>query len=222
MGFYSKTFTTVVGRKILTALTGLFLISFLIVHLIGNLQLFKNDGGLAFNSYAVFMTTNPLIKTVSYLLYASIVAHAAVALGLAIKNRKARGTERYKVSNASANSSWASRSMALLGILVLAFLLMHLKDFWLNYKFGLIDFNLDSNGNRDLYALVKTQFESVFSLVTYTVGLIALAFHLVHGFQSAFTTFGIQPSEGFKKFTAAFSVLLVIGFAAMPIYFFFV
>jgi succinate dehydrogenase / fumarate reductase cytochrome b subunit len=221
MSWVSQTFTSTIGRKLLVAATGLFLISFLIIHLIGNLQLFKGDDGLAFNAYAVFMTSNPLIKTVSYLLYFSILAHAVIAIYLWFVNRKARGSERYKVSNANENSSWISRSMALLGILVFAFIFMHLKDFWYYYKFGGLEFEIDANGYRDLYALVAEQFKSTFSLVAYLVGLVALALHLVHGFQSAFQTFGLNPQKTAKQVTAWFSIILVLGFATMPVYFYF-
>ena len=79
-----------IGRKLLMALTGLFLCAFLLVHLIGNLQLFKHDHGLAFNTYAVFMTSNPFIKFTSYGLYATIIFHAFWGLYLVYLNKKAR------------------------------------------------------------------------------------------------------------------------------------
>jgi succinate dehydrogenase / fumarate reductase cytochrome b subunit len=94
--------------------------------------------------------------------------------------------------------------MALLGILVFAFIFMHLKDFWYYYKFGGLEFEIDANGNRDLYALVAEQFKSTFSLVAYLVGLVALALHLVHGFQSAFQTFGLNPQKQPSKLLHGF------------------
>ena len=86
MSWLTQTLTSTIGRKLIMSLTGLFLISFLIVHLAGNLQLFKSDGGYAFNTYTVFMTSNPIIKTVSYVLYTSILIHVIVSIALTIKN----------------------------------------------------------------------------------------------------------------------------------------
>src|SRR5688572_3081240 len=99
MNWFTKLLSSTLGRKVLMALTGLFLILFLTVHLIGNLQLLHSDQGQAFNVYARFMTTNPLIKTVSYVNYAIIVIHIVWALLLTLHNRKSRGPEGYAVSN---------------------------------------------------------------------------------------------------------------------------
>jgi succinate dehydrogenase / fumarate reductase cytochrome b subunit len=219
-----KMLTSTLGRKLLMSLTGLFLISFLTVHLIGNLAIFKADNGLSFNAYAAFMSTNPLISTVSYLLYAGILLHVIVAFILYFSNSSARPV-KYKTQKAGENSSWASRSMTLLGILILAFLFMHLKDFWWQYKYGGgYEFTLDANGNRDIYALVIQQFNTTASLVLYLIGLAALFLHLKHGFQSAFQTLGLED----KKYTPAikaiglvYSIIVPIGFAVMPIYVYF-
>ena len=104
MSWFSNAISSTLGRKLLMALTGLFLISFLVVHLIGNLQLLANDGGESFNLYAKFMTTNPVIKTTSYLLYATFIIHIVWAILLSAQNRKAR-TVRYAVTAGSTNSS---------------------------------------------------------------------------------------------------------------------
>ena len=85
MSWIIKMLTSTLGKKLLMSLTGLFLISFLTIHLIGNLAIFSNDDGLAFNAYAAFMSTNPLIGTVSYLLYAGIVLHVVIAIVLYFK-----------------------------------------------------------------------------------------------------------------------------------------
>jgi succinate dehydrogenase / fumarate reductase cytochrome b subunit len=224
MNWVFKTLTSSLGRKLLMSLTGLFLISFLIVHLIGNLQILSDDNGLAFNSYALFMSTNPLIKTVSYLLYLGILLHMVVAGWLTLSNRSARGGS-YKVVNASDNSSWASRNMFVLGFLIFAFIFIHLKDFWWKYKFGGgYDFALDANGHRDLYLLVIDQFGYTFTLVTYLIGLVALAIHLIHGFESAFQTLGLEHKRytpAIKFVGVAFSLILSIGFAVLPVYVYF-
>jgi succinate dehydrogenase / fumarate reductase cytochrome b subunit len=224
MNWVFKTLTSSLGRKLLMSLTGLFLISFLVIHLIGNLQILKDDHGLAFNAYAVFMTSNPIIKTVSYLLYFSILLHAVVGLWLTLSNRVARGGT-YRVVHASDNSSWASRNMFVLGLLIFAFLFLHLKDFWWKYKFGGSEiFVLDANGNRDLYTLVVDQFQYVFTVVAYLIGVVALGIHLAHGFASAFQTLGLEHKKytpAIKFIGIAFSIVVPAGFALLPVYVYF-
>ncbi|MBC7410864.1 MAG: succinate dehydrogenase cytochrome b subunit [Bacteroidia bacterium] len=124
-----------IGQKVTMALTGLFLCIFLIVHLTGNFQLFHHDSGLAFNEYAVFMTTFPPIKFVSYGLYAMILYHAFKGLHLAYKNTKARPV-KYQVEKASANSPWTSRYMGVLGTIILVFICTHMSNFWWEYHNG--------------------------------------------------------------------------------------
>ena len=121
------------------SLTGLFLCSFLAVHLSGNLQLLKNDGGLAFNTYAVFMTTFPVIKFISYGLYATILYHAIMGLYLASKNSAARKS-KYAVAAGNATSFWASRWMGVLGTIILVFITVHMSDFWAEYHWGKIPY----------------------------------------------------------------------------------
>jgi succinate dehydrogenase / fumarate reductase, cytochrome b subunit len=224
MSWIINTLTSTLGKKLLMSLTGLFLISFLTIHLIGNLAIFNNDDGLAFNAYAAFMSTNPLIGTVSYLLYAGIILHVVVAILLYIKNNAARPV-KYKVQKARDNSSWESRSMTLLGVLILAFLFLHLKDFWWQYKHdGGYQFVEDANGNRDIYALVIQQFKTPPALITYLIGLIALFFHLKHGFQSAFQTLGLEHHKytpAIRAIGLVYSIVVPIGFALMPVFVFF-
>lgn len=140
MSWVTQTLSSSIGKKLVMALTGLFLCSFLVVHMSGNLQLFKHDDGLAFNVYAVFMTTNPLVKTISYGLYAFIILHAIEGLYLAYQNRQARGNQRYVVDGGKSNSSWFSRSMALLGTILLVFIVVHMSNFWFEYKFGYVPY----------------------------------------------------------------------------------
>ncbi len=137
MSWLTKTLSSSIGKKVLMAITGLFLCTFLIIHLVGNLQLFKNDDGFAFNTYTVFMTTNPLIKTVSYVLYFSILFHAFWGLFLEYQNRKARPVAYAVQKN---QSSWASRKMAVLGTILLVYIAVHMGDFWAEYKFGHLPF----------------------------------------------------------------------------------
>ena len=124
-----------IGRKVLMSLTGLFLCSFLVVHVIGNIQLFNNDLGLSFNQYTVFMTTFPPIKIISYLLYATILLHALSGIRITLQNRKARPVP-YQAPKDTRSSTWASKNMALMGMVVLFFLITHMANFWFKYKFG--------------------------------------------------------------------------------------
>lgn len=225
MSWIIKLLTSTLGRKLLMSLTGLFLISFLTIHLIGNLVIFSSDDGLAFNAYAAFMSTNPLIGTVSYLLYAGIVLHVVVAFLLYFQNKSARPV-KYRNQKSGENSSWESRSMTLLGILILAFLLIHLKDFWWQYKHdGGYEFLIDANGNRDIYTRVVEQFNTTFALVSYLIGLAALFFHLKHGFQSAFQTLGLEHRKytpAIKAIGLIYAIVVPLGFAAMPIFVYFI
>ncbi|MGJ1203660.1 succinate dehydrogenase cytochrome b subunit [Sphingobacterium lactis] len=127
--------TSSLGKKLIMSLTGLFLCTFLIVHLIGNLQLFKDDAGYAFNNYAYFMTHFTPIKVVSYLLYASIIIHAVYALILTLKNKAARPIG-YNQYDGKSNSAWNSRNMGILGTVLLIFIVTHMQNFWYQYKFG--------------------------------------------------------------------------------------
>lgn len=125
-----------IAKKYWMALTGLFLCLFLVGHLLGNLQLiFKTgeEGRRAFNEYAYFMGHNIFIKILSYLTYASILFHAIDGILLTIQNRKARPV-KYVYSNPSANSSLPSRWMALLGSLILVFIVTHMANFWWKMK----------------------------------------------------------------------------------------
>lgn len=121
------------AKKYWMALTGLFLVVFLIGHLAGNLQLIFGDA-LQFNQYALFMTTNPAVKVLSYVTYISILFHAIDGIVLTIQNNKARPIG-YIRENGAANSTWASRNMAILGSLILIFIVTHMVNFWSRMHF---------------------------------------------------------------------------------------
>lgn len=244
------------GRKLIMSLTGIFLCTFLIVHLIGNLSLFKDDGGYAFNNYAYFMTHFPPIKVVSYLLYASIIIHAVYALVLTMKNKAARPVN-YAQYDGKANSTWNSRNMGILGTVLLVFIATHMQNFWWKYhndQVPYIEYQTDlatgkttaktleaseftdyvkteNNGietvkARDLYKQVDFAFENPFLVGLYVLAMAALSFHLIHGFQSAFQTVGFSHKKYVPiiRFLGVwfFGVLIPIGFALMPLYFYFV
>lgn len=225
MKWLLELFSSTLGRKVLVALTGIFLILFLAVHLIGNLQLLKSDSGQSFNVYAEFMSTNPLIQTVSKLNFFFILLHIVVTIMLTIKNRQARGPERYAVTSGK-SSIWASRNMAVLGTLVLIFIVIHIKDFYAQMHWGSVPtVSYDGKEVRDLYTLVSFWFAKGWYVVLYCFCMIALAFHLWHGFASAFQTLGLNHMKYnpvINLVGKAFAVIVPALFALIPVMMFFV
>ena len=256
MSSFTKTFSSALGKKLIMGLTGLFLALFLVIHLIGNLQLFNDDAGKSFNQYSFFMTHFLPIKIVSYLLYASIILHAVYALLITLKNNKAR-TVGYAQYNGAANSSWSSRNMGILGTILLIFIVIHMKSFWWEYHNGDLPYAryemslsnpadvvvtpLPFDGNplvhseyvdvqsgrevvvaKDLYMIVVEAFSQLWYVILYVLSMIALGFHLYHGFQSGFQSLGFDHNKYFPavKFLGlwVFSILIPVVFAAMPIY----
>jgi succinate dehydrogenase / fumarate reductase cytochrome b subunit len=205
------------------SLTGLFLIIFLLIHLIGNLQLLADDGGKQFNLYALFMTTNPLIKTVSYLLYFFILLHAIQGWIIMRANRQARGSKGYevKVTVSKSTSSFSSTNMGWLGTIIFAFLVLHLYQFWLQMKLGAVPLAIyDGVEVKDLYTPVVEAYSNIIYVSIYVVSMIVIGFHLYHGFQSSFQTLGLNH----KKYTPLiqgigkiYSILVPLGFALIPL-----
>lgn len=202
--------------------TGIFLMLFLVVHLIGNLQLLKADGGEAFNTYAFFMTHNPLIKIVSYSLYAFILLHTFQGISLWRKNRAARGAVRYAVEH-SRPSERSSRNMAWLGIVIFIFLLLHLWQFWLQMKMGVlpaVDVAAYDHPVQNLYLPVKEAFMNVGYVVFYVVCMVVVGFHLWHGFWSSFQTLGLDHRKWtplIKTVGYVYAIGVPVGFAIIPI-----
>lgn len=192
MSWITNTLTSTVGRKVIMALTGLFLILFLAVHLAGNLQLLKNDGGESFNIYTQFMSHNPLIQLVSKGNFFFILLHIFVSFTLYARNKKARPIG-YKISPGNVSSSWSSRSMTLLGTLILIFILLHLRGFWYVLKFGHVPMTtLNGIEMHDAYRLVVESYAIPGVTIFYVVSMGVLAFHLWHGFSSAFQSLGLN------------------------------
>ena len=203
-----------IGKKVLMGLTGLFLITFLIVHVSINSMIFANDGGQLFNQAAGFMAHNPIIRIVEIGLFLGLLSHVYLALKLTLDNNKARPV-KYIESNGNANSKWYSRSMGILGSLLLIFLVVHLANFWLPTKVAVF-----SHQEHDTFANLKDVLAEWYLVAIYLLGVIALCYHLLHGFQSAFQTLGLNH----KKYTpmikfigVAFSIIVSVLFAAMPI-----
>lgn len=224
MKWFLDLFSSTLGRKLVMALTGLFLISFLLIHLIGNLQLLHDDGGRAFNIYAEFMSTNSLIQTISKANFTFIFIHIIWSMILTWKNRRARGPEGYAITS-SKSSIWSSRNMGILGTIILVFLVVHLKDFYGQMHYGgIATLNYDGKVTRDIYTVVAEWFNKGWYVGLYVFCMIGVAFHLWHGFISAFQTLGLNhmkynPVISFVGKT--FSIVVPALFAWIPISMFF-
>ncbi|MCW3085715.1 MAG: succinate dehydrogenase [Bacteroidetes bacterium] len=206
------------GKKLLMGLTGLFLVSFLLVHCFLNSFIFFNDGGLMFNQGAKFMATNPIIRVMEYVLFAGLILHMVQALILTMQNSKARPV-KYAFTNGAANSKWYSRSMGILGSLLLLFLVIHLANFWVKSRFTGLP-GVDANGNENLYLVMLEVFKNPLFVAVYMLGVFSLAFHLLHGFPSAFQSLGLNHKKYnplIKGLGFWFTIIVCLLFAAMPI-----
>ena len=187
-----------------------------------------NDNGETFNHWASFMGTNWIVRVMEIGLFAGLILHIVQGLILWGQNKKARPI-KYQVSKYR-EGKWYSRSMGLLGTLILLFLILHLYHFWVPSRFGgmgnihsLQETTLSDYNNQqvhDLYAEMKIVFQYSGAVIVYVLGVFALAWHLLHGFQSAFQTFGINH----KKYTpfikglgVFYTVVICTLFALMPV-----
>lgn len=221
MNWFTQFLTSSIGRKLIMSLTGLFLILFLVVHLAGNLQLLIDDEGRSFNMYSYAMSNNLFIKVTSYGLYLFIVLHAIQGIIIALKNKASRKT-RYAVK-ATDNTSFGARNMAMLGLLLLVFIGIHMGDFWYNFKFGsvgLVDY--EGLSVKNVYSRVDSSFSNPILVGFYVLSMIGLAFHLWHGFASAFQTLGLRHSKYtplIQTVGKIYSILIPALFAWIPLYF---
>ncbi|MCX7110553.1 MAG: succinate dehydrogenase cytochrome b subunit [Proteobacteria bacterium] len=220
MHWLAKLFSISLRKKLVMALTGIFLMTFLIVHLAGNLQLIKNDGGKAFNQYAHFMGSNPLIQLVSKINLMLIFIHMVWAIILTKLNRNARGPVAYNtVSNES--SQWSSRNMLILGMVILSFIIIHLRHFWVEMHYGNIS-NVAYDGTviQNLYSIVVYWFSKLWYVSFYVFCMFGLAFHIWHGFPSAFQTLGINHNKyncGISFIGKSMAIIIPSVFAFIPI-----
>ncbi len=201
-------------------ITGLFLCTFLVVHLAGNLGLYV--GQEAFNEYTKKMTSNPLIKIVEVVLALGFLTHIIDGVMLWVQNRKARPEKyAYNSGKAKKGSAWA-RTMAYSGTVILVFLVIHIASFWYELHYG--DIPVTSNGFKDMYTVVVEAFGQWWYSALYVVSMLLLASHLNHGFQSAFRTLGFHHPKylsNLQKAGTIFAVIMTVGFASFPVYFFF-
>ena len=214
MGWFSNFYASSIGRKFLMGLSGLFLVSFIAVHLTVNaFSLFSAD---LFNRGSHFMGTNGFIQAMQYVLALGFIFHIGMGITLQLKNNAARPV-KYAMSKPGENSSFASRSMILTGILVMLFLFLHLKDFFVPIKFQHGTYGTD-------YDLLVAVFSNPVYVVIYVVAFVLLAIHLFHGFQSAFQTIGVNHPKytpAIKFLGVLFCVIVGVGFSAIALFHFF-
>lgn len=211
MSWFTKALSGTVGQKIIMSVTGLFLITFLVVHMLGNLLLLNTEGE-AYNDYAAFMGANPMIKIAEVILFAGFIFHIVYAAVISYKNKKAR-PEGYSYNRSSQNSSWFSRNMGLTGSIILIFLVIHLKTFFVPHK-------VIGNATKDLFTEAQDAFSNPLYTGFYVLAMALLAFHLNHGFQSAFQTLGIRHAKYtpfIKGFGTFFAIVVPALFALIPI-----
>ena len=205
------------------AVSGVFLMLFLVGHLAGNLPLFQPAGEevrLQFNAYAHFMTTNPVVKVLSYLTYATFLVHIVYAAVLSYLNYRARPVGYAK--RQGLERSWASRNMGVLGFIVFFFLVIHMRSFWYEMHWGNI--GTDAQGYKDLYGVVFEAFTQWWYVLLYVVCMFFLGYHLWHGYESACQTLGFHHTK-YKRWIAfkgkVFAIIVPALFALIPIVMFF-
>jgi succinate dehydrogenase / fumarate reductase, cytochrome b subunit len=217
---WSAFFTSAVGKKLVMGLTGLFLVVFLIVHVGINACIWAGDDGVMFNKAAHFMSATVLIRIMEVGLFIGFIIHIVQGLALEFQNRAKRGVG-YAVNKPAANSKWYSRAMGLLGTLILLFLVLHLKHFWVPTRFGNeIPTDVDGKLMHNLYGEMLIVFKELWIVLVYVAGCISLAWHLLHGFQSAFRTLGLHNSKYLALVETAgigFSIIVPLAFAMMPV-----
>jgi succinate dehydrogenase / fumarate reductase cytochrome b subunit len=208
-------FKSSLGKKLVMGITGLFLISFLMVHCFLNSLIFLNDGGETFNLGAEFMAKNWVIRAMEIVLFGGLLWHIIQAAILTRENKKARPVA-YAASNPSANSKWYSRSMGLLGTILLIFLIIHLRHFWVVSRFT----DEITSGRETLFNEMKEVFSQLWVVILYCLAMVSLGYHLLHGFKSAFQTLGwnhVKYNAMIEKTGVIISIVLPVLFAAMPI-----
>ena len=193
-----------IGKKMGMALTGLILYGFLVGHLTGNLLLLKDDGGRSFNAYSDFLINHPLLIPAEIFLVVVFALHLFLAISVTRDNRRAR-TVGYQTTQSVGGRSFASHTMIYSGVVILVFLVLHLKTF----KYG--------EKPSGLYDLVLATFQQTGYLIWYAVAMLVLGFHLWHAFHSAFQTLSIR-SDKIKSLGLVLCLVLALGFGFLPVY----
>lgn len=212
-----------VGRKVLMALSGAFLMVFLLQHfIINSLSLVSPD---SFNEVSHFMGTNPLVQyLIQPILLFGVLFHLGMGINLEWKNRAARPI-KYAMNKPSENASWMSRNMIITGIMVMLFLGLHFYDFWvpeLNTKFIIGDMTgLNAEGGFRYFEELQHKFVDPIRVVIYVISFIFLSLHLLHGFQSAFQSAGFNHNKYtpiIKKLGNLYAIIIPLGFVAIAIF----
>ncbi len=219
---WSEFFTSAVGKKLVMGLTGLFLIIFLVVHMGVNACIWANDGGLMFNKAAHYMGSTVVIRIMEVGLFIGIFLHIIQGYVLSASNVSKRKTG-YAVPMGNKGSKWYSRSMGLLGTILLLFFILHWWHFWIPSRFtGMEEILIPGTEKKlyNVYGLMKITFSELWVVIVYVIACFSLFWHLLHGFQSAFRTMGLHN----KRFVAmvqsagvGFSVIVPLVFAMMPV-----
>ena len=209
--FYSS-----ITKKVVMALAGLFLITFLVLHLVINLLLLRNDDGAAYMQAVEFMTTNPLIKVMEIFLFGGFIIHIIIGITIQIFNWMAR-PKRYKVEGFS-HTSFFSKYMIHTGAIIFVFLVIH----FINFYFKKLGWVAPPEGveREDFYQMALMLFSSEFYAILYMVLMVFLGFHLHHAFQSAFQTLGLNHSKYtpfVKGLSTLYSIVVPLGFALIPL-----
>ena len=215
----SGVFSSSVARKFAMALSALFLVFFLLMHVTVNmLSVFSED---AFNLASHFMGTNPLVQFLMQpILMFGVIFHFVLGFVLEIKNRKAQGVKYFK-NNGAANSTWMSRNMIYSGLAILGFLILHLKHFWVHEMNVKYINPLPENPTRYYEELVHT-FQNPITVIVYVIAFVFLALHLLHGFQSSFQSMGLNNkyTKSLKRSTEVYAILVPTLFAFVALFHF--
>ena len=220
----SNFLTSSIGKKLIMSLAGLFLVTFLLVHLGINLSLILADSREPFNKAAHFMGTNVIVKVLEIVLFGGFLLHMIYGVILQLQNWFAR-PNRYKKEN-YAQTSFFSKFMIHTAVIITIFLVIHLFDFYLKAKiFGDVPLVVyDGRDYHDLGILVIEKFKIGWVVVFYIACFLLLAFHLLHGFQSAFQSLGINHKTYtplIKAMGVIYTVAVTAGFIFIPVYVYF-
>ena len=217
-------FSSSLGKKLIMSISGLFLMLFLVVHLATNLLLLIGDGEL-YNKAAHTLATTPALKIVELVLAFGFIFHIIYASVLTLKNRKARPVG-YAKSGSNELTTWSSKNMYILGFTILAFLVVHLINFFLKLRFGDVPYISYDGGITQMhnsYELVSEFFIDYWWYnVIYIVSAILLGLHLSHGFWSAFQTIGLNNNIWISRLqliSYIYAAVIAAGFTVIPLYF---
>jgi succinate dehydrogenase / fumarate reductase cytochrome b subunit len=220
---FKQMFTSSVGKKLIMGLTGIFLVLFLIVHAGLNACIWAMDGGVMFNRAGHFMGSNAVPRILEVGLFLFIFLHIIQGYMLTAQNRSKRAVG-YAVNYAK-GSKWYSRSMAILGTILLMFFIIHWKHFWVPSRITGVEEITLPNGVQvhNLYGVMQETFKDIWVVIFYVISCISLAYHLAHGFQSAFKTIGVHNKRYHAMISTigyGFAILIPLAFAMMPISFY--